>query len=193
MTFNEESKRSNGTPVASEFLTQLAFQGLEEEEEPKEVVEIFHEIEEDVHEDVPTADNERDRSDKDVDVAQMQLRNRREIKKPKRYDVNVAECEELHLMMKPCHQQTQVTGRKPSKRNYRPMKPMAHGQAEDQLKAIDSRWVFKIKRDSAGNIQRYKARLCARDFFQPKSRLPGDIFTGCEIRFHKSAFSNCCM
>ncbi|XP_071575148.1 uncharacterized protein [Temnothorax nylanderi] len=33
-------------------------------------------------------------------------------------------------------------------------------------KTIDSRWVFKILRDTDGNVKKYKARLCARGFKQ---------------------------
>ena len=33
-------------------------------------------------------------------------------------------------------------------------------------KPIDSKWVFKLIRDSNGNIKRFKARLCARGFMQ---------------------------
>lgn len=33
-------------------------------------------------------------------------------------------------------------------------------------KVIDTKWVFKLKRNSAGEIERYKARLVARGFTQ---------------------------
>lgn len=33
-------------------------------------------------------------------------------------------------------------------------------------KPIGCKWIFKIKRDSNGNVKRYKARLVARDFIQ---------------------------
>lgn len=33
-------------------------------------------------------------------------------------------------------------------------------------KVIDNRWTFKIKKDANGSIQRYKARLVAKDFTQ---------------------------
>lgn len=33
-------------------------------------------------------------------------------------------------------------------------------------KAVGSRWVFKLKKDAAGNVSRYKARLVARGYSQ---------------------------
>ena len=33
---------------------------------------------------------------------------------------------------------------------------------------VDSKWVFKIKRDATGKLEKYKARLCARGFTQSK-------------------------
>ena len=39
-------------------------------------------------------------------------------------------------------------------------------QLPQDRKAIGSKWVFKIKRDGEGNIERYKGRLVAQGFSQ---------------------------
>lgn len=37
---------------------------------------------------------------------------------------------------------------------------------KNDRKPIDSKWVFKVLRDTSGKAYRYKARLCARGFMQ---------------------------
>lgn len=39
-------------------------------------------------------------------------------------------------------------------------------ERKPSMRVIDSKWVFKILKDTNGNIYRYKARLCARGFMQ---------------------------
>ena len=36
------------------------------------------------------------------------------------------------------------------------------------VKSIGCKWIFKTKKDSSGNIERYKARLAAKGFTQKK-------------------------
>ncbi|KAL1219966.1 Retrovirus-related Pol polyprotein from transposon TNT 1-94 [Cardamine amara subsp. amara] len=39
-------------------------------------------------------------------------------------------------------------------------------ELSDGFKTVGSKWVFKTKRDSKGNIERYKTHLVAKDFTQ---------------------------
>jgi len=44
-------------------------------------------------------------------------------------------------------------------------------------KVIDSKWIFKVKKDVEGNVTRFKTRLVAKDFFQKKGIDYEDIFS----------------
>jgi hypothetical protein len=34
------------------------------------------------------------------------------------------------------------------------------------MKAVENRWIFKIKKNSEGMFERYEARICAKGFTQ---------------------------
>ena len=58
-------------------------------------------------------------------------------------------------------------------------------------KPIDCKWIFKIKRNLEGNVERYKARLVAKSFTQRE----GIDFTE-TLRFYRKAllgqYGSCC-
>ena len=59
-------------------------------------------------------------------------------------------------------------------------------------KAIGCKWVYKTKRDSLSNIERYKARLVAKGFTQKKGINQGDLFSCIQERFSSYYFGISC-
>ena len=97
------------------------------------------------------------------------LRNRETLKKPLRYQVNSTEVKE------PASYKEAVSG--PQQEKWIPAikkELIAHDtnntwsivQRPPNCKLIDSKWVFKIQAEKCGELNVYKARLCARGFYQ---------------------------
>lgn len=103
-------------------------------------------------------------------VEPRQLRDRSTLRLPARYDeVNIAEFEV------PANFKKAIDGKDSSKwteavrdklKAHETNKTWTIVPKEIDKKTIDSKWVFKILWDANKNIQRYKARLCARGFQQ---------------------------
>lgn len=97
------------------------------------------------------------------------LRNRSEIKKPVRYEVDVAEYVVPNTYEEAVNGKDAVQWAQAIEEEL-----IAHEinhtwlivPRTPAMKTIDSKWVFKIKNDTDREAQRYKARLCARGFMQ---------------------------
>ena len=102
---------------------------------------------------------------------QHNLRDRGSIRRPSRYESNVVEYDV------PTTYEEAMRSEDSSRWTVAIKKELeAHNENETwslverrpEMKIIDSRWVFRIKKDNTGNVCRYKARLCARGFMQRK-------------------------
>lgn len=132
--------------------------------EDKEEEKIFYEVD-----DIQGANQTINRPEEEI----RQLRNRNLIKRPTRYEVNIAECAEPSSFQEAIPSPDASNWSKAIEEELK-----AHEtndtwiimEANDQPELIDSKLVFKIKRDSLGKDVRYKARLCARDFLQQPGR-----------------------
>ncbi|CAB0030815.1 unnamed protein product [Trichogramma brassicae] len=118
-----------------------------------------------------TRNQTRKRKQDDLDsTLQISLRDRRYLKKPKRYgeacSVFVNE-PTSHSDAMLCRDREQwrlaIQEELDSLRNNDTWEII---DRPPKAELIDTKWVFKVKLDSSGNINRYKARLCARVFKQ---------------------------
>jgi len=62
-----------------------------------------------------------------------------------------------------------------------------------ECKAIENKWILKVKQKSDGSIERHKVRLVAKGFTQEVGIDYEEIFTSCQVYFHTITFSYCCM
>jgi hypothetical protein len=84
------------------------------------------------------------------------------------------------LMLRPCGDLMQPSGKPPWKRRKRrssPMVPWRIVPIDHSWNLLSSKWVFKIKSDEHGHITRYRARLVAKGFLQREGMDNGDIFS----------------
>lgn len=122
--------------------------------------------------------------DSDHDILEEQqgrtLRDRAAIKQPERYEAEVAEiwepstyheamtCPDADLWKEAIREELQA-----HKKNGT-WRLVAESEGNN---IIDSKWVFRVKKNPSGQIDRYKARLCARGFLQRSGVDYAEIFS----------------
>lgn len=97
------------------------------------------------------------------------LRNRAMLRLPRRYEVNLAECNipSTYEEAVSCPEAAQwIKAIEDELQAHRENRTWELVQRVPGEKLIDSKWVFKMLRDTEGNALRFKARLCARGFLQ---------------------------
>lgn len=122
----------------------------------------------------------------EVDVNKHHLRDRSKIKKPQRYDEEYYMACATIVTEEPNSYEEAVSSKEAD--NWRrAMKEEMDSLASNETwslvslpkdrKAIDCRWVYKLKRKSDGSIDKYRARLCAKGFLQAKGIDYSDTFS----------------
>ena len=112
----------------------------------------------------PEDPREEDQNQPDND---RQLRDRANIRRPIRYEIEFAEYNPRNTFQKAMNSAKVENWAEAIQKEFD-----AHEQNETwsivpwktDRKPIDSKWVFKVIRDTSGDVYRYKARLSARGF-----------------------------
>lgn len=131
--------------------------------ENEEDDEVFHEAEEADQIEPPQVIEDPAQPNNNAEIGRVQLRDRKIIKKPSRYEVNIAECDEPLTIQEAMLTSNADEWKKAIQEELEAHK--ANGTwtfvpADERLEPIDSKWVFKIKRSTTGKALRYKVRLC---------------------------------
>lgn len=101
-------------------------------------------------------------------TTQRQLRDRSNIKRPMRYEINIVEVDAPMTYQEATGPDALKWAEaiKDELRAHQDNNTWTVMRRTQDQRPIDSKWVFKIQRTTTEDIQRYKARLCARGFKQ---------------------------
>jgi len=99
------------------------------------------------------------------------LRDRESLKRPLRYELNVAEYEipgtfEEAMRSDDAHKWIKAISKEQSALDEN--KTWTLVERKPEMKTVDSKWVFKVVKNTGGDVVKFKARLCARGFMQRK-------------------------
>lgn len=125
----------------------------------------------------PNAESENEEDDESRSSRNMQLRDRSQLEKPRRFDDYIMDTEAFIYGEDP--QTYQEALENPDKENWKKaMDSEINSLKENQtweltklpegVKAIPCKWVYRIKRNPDGSIEKYKARLVIKGFLQRK-------------------------
>lgn len=178
VSFNEKSSGTGSAVLMSEMQVSVPLSSGNEEPEAvydENVAEAGAESEEDgaadendelenTHEgEVP------ERAEPKLGATPRVLRDRAMLRVPQRFEVNLAECNtpSTYEEAVSCPEAAQwIEAIEDELKAHRENGTWEFVPREPGRKLIDSKWVFKVLRDSEGSVLRFKARLCARGFLQ---------------------------
>lgn len=176
VTFNEKIGRvtasTDSQPDDEGSVLEIFNIGEEPEKQENEVESGSDEEEDEEFKDAeprPTAAVRVERTSADTPETLRTLRNRASLKKPVRYESDVAE------YLVPSSYREAIKGTEATQwasaiedefRSHEENGTWSLVSRKPEMKIIDSKWVFRVKTDANEKNHRFKARLCARGFLQ---------------------------
>jgi len=136
--------------------------------------DVINEDEDVINEDEDVVNEERDmvsghRQDIVSSNNRYQLRNRKDLRKPDRFEIKLVEFEEPLTYAEAMTSSNAKDWKEAIDTELQALekaKTWIVSTLPKGKRAISSKWIFKIKRDETGNIKRFKARLVARGYSQ---------------------------
>lgn len=166
VVFNENFSKVTDLENNPENMIRLSMH--EEENDPDKPVQ---EIDNNINELIQQKYDESAEKGKQAEPVQGErnLRDRKNIKPPSRYEFNVAEYgipRSYKEAMKSENSYEWSEAIECELQAHQKNTTWTLVERKPGMKTIDTKWVFRIIRDVNGEIHRYKARLCARGFMQ---------------------------